>query len=82
MGTQRLPRLIGAAAALDMIVSGKPMKSEAIARLGYFDRIAEGDILPAAVASYFSFLHVGIQTFVFSLLFLIYVSEAVGEPAE
>lgn len=39
-------------------------------------------ILPAAVASYFSFLHVGIQTFVFSLLFLIYVSEAVGEPAE
>ena len=39
-------------------------------------------ILPAAVASYFSFLHVGIQTFVFSLLFLIYVSEAVGEVAE
>ena len=39
-------------------------------------------VLPAAVASYFSFLHVGIQTFVFSLLFLIYVSEAVGEVAE
>ncbi len=39
-------------------------------------------ILPAAVASYFSVLHVGIQTFVFSLLFLIYVSEAVGEEAE
>ena len=39
-------------------------------------------ILPAAVASYFSVLHVGIQTFVFSLLFLTYVSEAVGEVAE
>lgn len=39
-------------------------------------------ILPAVVASYFSFLHVGIQTFVFSLLFLTYVSEAVGEEAE
>ena len=39
-------------------------------------------ILPAAVASYFSVAHVGIQTFVFGLLFLTYVSEAVGEVAE
>ena len=39
-------------------------------------------ILPAVVASYFSFAHVAIQTFVFSLLFLIYISEAVGEEAE
>jgi len=48
-GTQRLPRLIGAASALDMIVSGKPMKSEAIAKLGFFDRIVEGDVVAAAV---------------------------------
>ncbi len=39
-------------------------------------------VLPAAVASYFSVVHVGIQTFVFGLLFLTYVSEAVGEVAE
>ncbi len=39
-------------------------------------------LLPAAIASYFNVLHVGIQTFVFSLLFLTYVSEAVGEVAE
>jgi F-type H+-transporting ATPase subunit a len=39
-------------------------------------------LLPAAVASYFNVLHVGIQTFVFGLLFLTYVSEAVGEVAE
>lgn len=39
-------------------------------------------LLPAAVASYFNVLHVGIQTFVFGLLFLTYVSEAVGEAAE
>ncbi len=39
-------------------------------------------ILPAAVASYFSFAHVAVQTFVFSLLFLIYISEAVGEVTE
>jgi F-type H+-transporting ATPase subunit a len=39
-------------------------------------------VLPAAIASYFSVVHVGIQTFVFGLLFLTYVSEAVGEVAE
>lgn len=34
-------------------------------------------ILPAAVASYFNVLHVGIQTFVFGLLSLTYIGEAV-----
>jgi 3-hydroxyacyl-CoA dehydrogenase len=48
-GTQRMPRLIGAAAALDMIVSGKPTKSDAIAKLGFFDRMVEGDVVAGAV---------------------------------
>lgn len=34
-------------------------------------------VLPAALASYFNVLHVGIQTFVFGLLFLTYTGEAV-----
>jgi len=34
-------------------------------------------ILPAAIASYFNILHVGIQTFVLGLLTLVYVSEAI-----
>lgn len=34
-------------------------------------------LLPAAVSSYFNVLHVGIQTFVFGLLFLTYTGEAV-----
>ena len=34
-------------------------------------------IIPAALASYFNLLHVGIQTFVFGLLCLTYMSEAV-----
>lgn len=34
-------------------------------------------LFPAAVSSYFNVLHVGIQTFVFALLFLTYTGEAV-----
>ena len=49
-GTQRLPRLIGVQHALPMIVSGDPMRSEAIAELGYFDRMVEGDVVEGAIA--------------------------------
>jgi 3-hydroxyacyl-CoA dehydrogenase len=49
-GTQRLPRAIGAKAALDMIVSGDPMTSQAIAPLGLFEQIIEGDLLEGAIA--------------------------------
>src|ERR1700761_8177962 len=44
-GTQRLPRLIGAQAALEMIVSGNPLKSEKFAPGTLFDEIAEGDLV-------------------------------------
>ncbi len=36
-------------------------------------------LLPAAISAYFNVLHVGIQTFVFALLFLTYTGEAVEE---
>jgi len=49
-GTQRLPRLVGVAAAIDMLVSGKPVKAPEAVRLGLFDKIIEGDLLPGAVA--------------------------------
>jgi 3-hydroxyacyl-CoA dehydrogenase len=49
-GTQRLPRAIGAATALEMIVSGNPMASEKIAPLGLFDAVIEGDLLAGAIA--------------------------------
>jgi 3-hydroxyacyl-CoA dehydrogenase len=48
-GTQRLPRVIGAAPALDMIVSGKPIKAEKGLALGLVDELAEGDLVQAAV---------------------------------
>jgi len=49
-GTQRLPRVVGAAKALEMIVGGAPIKAEEAARLGYFDRLIEGDLLAGALA--------------------------------
>ncbi len=48
-GTQRLPRAIGAAPALDMMVSGKPVKSEA-APAGLIDELVAGDLLEGALA--------------------------------
>ncbi len=39
-GTQRLPRLIGAAAALDLIASGQSLMAAQAAKLGLIDRLA------------------------------------------
>lgn len=41
--TQRLPRLIGADAALDLITSGRQVKADEAAKLGIIDKIEEGD---------------------------------------
>jgi 3-hydroxyacyl-CoA dehydrogenase len=52
-GTQRLPRVLGVETALNMIVSGEPVKSELLAKQPgqkLFDRIVEGDVVEAAVA--------------------------------
>ena len=52
-GTQRLPRVLGVETALNMIVSGEPVKSEVLASLPgqkLFDKLVEGDLLDGAVA--------------------------------
>jgi 3-hydroxyacyl-CoA dehydrogenase len=49
-GTQRLTRLAGVAAAIDMLVSGKPVRAPEALRLGIIDSIIEGDLLAGAVA--------------------------------
>ena len=51
-GTQRLPRLIGAKAALDLIVSGRHVPADEAQRLGMIDEIVEdaADLRAAAVA--------------------------------
>jgi 3-hydroxyacyl-CoA dehydrogenase len=48
-GTQRLPRLIGVQAALDVIVSGDPVPAPQAAKLGIVDQIVEGDLLEGAL---------------------------------
>ena len=52
-GTQRLPRVLGVETALNMIVSGEPVKSEMLAMLPgqkLFDRLIEGDLMEGAIA--------------------------------
>ncbi len=52
-GTQRLPRVLGVEAALNMIVSGEPVKSELLASLPgqkLFDKLVDGDVVSAALA--------------------------------
>ena len=51
-GTQRLPRVLGVENALNMIVSGEPVKSEMLAMAPgqkLFDRMIEGDLMAGAL---------------------------------
>ena len=48
-GTQRLPRLVGVAKAVEMCANGDPVKAEEASKLGLIDRIIEGDLLEGAV---------------------------------
>ena len=49
-GTQRLPRLIGAVAALGPIVTGEPIPAKKAKEMGAIDEIIEGDLVEGAVA--------------------------------
>ncbi len=52
-GTQRLPRVIGVENAMNMIVSGEPVKSEMLALAPgqkLFQKIVEGDLMAGALA--------------------------------
>jgi len=51
-GTQRLPRLVGAEKALDIMLSGNPLGASAALEAGAIDRVASGDDLRSAAISY------------------------------
>jgi enoyl-CoA hydratase len=48
-GTQRLPRVVGEARALEMILSGRTLEAEEALRIGLVHRIADGDLVQAAI---------------------------------
>jgi len=49
-GTQRLPRLIGVEPALQMIVTGDPVRAPRALELGILDHVLDGDLLDGAIA--------------------------------
>ncbi|MEX1197662.1 MAG: 3-hydroxyacyl-CoA dehydrogenase NAD-binding domain-containing protein [Pseudohongiellaceae bacterium] len=51
-GTQRVPRLIGVQAALDMITSGNPVPAQQACDQGLIDEVVEGDDLRSAAIAY------------------------------
>ena len=49
-GTQRLPRVVGAQKALEMMLSGNPVKAEEAEQIGLINELIDGDLLTGAVA--------------------------------
>jgi enoyl-CoA hydratase len=49
-GTQRLPRLVGEARALEMVMSGRTVKADEAGRIGLVNRVVEGDAIAQALA--------------------------------
>ena len=49
-GTQRLPRVVGVQKALEMMLSGNPIKAEEAEQIGLIDELVDGDLLTGAVA--------------------------------
>ena len=47
--TQRLPRLVGEARALEMVMTGRTVEAEEAERIGLINRIVEGDPIEAGV---------------------------------
>jgi 3-hydroxyacyl-CoA dehydrogenase len=48
-GTQRLPRLVGVAKAVEMCAGGNPVSTPEALALGLIDRVMEGDLLAGAL---------------------------------
>lgn len=47
-GTQRLPRLVGIAKAIELVTEGRRVKAKDAAELGMIDRVVDGDVVEEA----------------------------------
>lgn len=65
-GTQRLPRLVGEARALDMVMTGRTVGAEEALAMGLVSRLAEGDVLAAAKAFAAEFTGYGLPALAFA----------------
>ena len=65
-GTQRLPRLIGEARALDMIMTGRTVDADEAFAIGLVQQIAEGDLIEAAIAFARRFTRFGLPALKFA----------------
>lgn len=65
-GTQRLPRVVGEAMALEMILTGKTVAAEEALRIGLVSRIVEPPALPAAFAFAREFTGYGLRALQFA----------------
>lgn len=65
-GTQRLPRLVGEARALDMVLTGRTVGAEEALAIGLVNRLAEGDVLDTAKALAAEFSGYGLPALAFA----------------
>ena len=65
-GTQRLPRVIGEARALEMILTGKTIDAEEASRIGLVNRLVDGDPVAAGIAFAHEFTVYGLPALTFA----------------
>jgi 3-hydroxyacyl-CoA dehydrogenase len=82
LGTQRLPRLVGAELALDLISSGRMLAAAAAQRAGLIDVVAEGEPREIGLAAAQRLLEIGAAPHRTSALSAAPASETVLQQAE
>jgi enoyl-CoA hydratase len=65
-GTQRLPRIVGEARALEMIMTGRTVGAEEAERIGLVNRLVEGDPVEAGIAFAREFSLYGLPALLFA----------------